>query len=339
MKLQAALFLIAIATTEVASSGHDSCHDSPDSCPDSFVRGLKSGKKGTPKSGDMVEKSSKEPKHGSDTTKGPKEHKSSKEPKHESDTTKGPKEHKSSKESKHGSDTTKGPKEHKSSKEPKHGSDTTKGPKEHTLTKLPKKTKVPKSKGAKSSKSKSSNAPPTTASCPFDERRVLKASTSKSAKSTGVPLADVWGQDPGTQIVISLADDPTYCVQPVGLSAGQGLEAVPCTYDDADAFTIDAYGQLHTSDPALCVTGAGSDLVLGACDVCSAVFQCDPDEMTITPVFADATLFWTTAGGTLFLLEDVAYTQQFLCIPFTSTEPPTSTSTEPPTSSSPPSTM
>jgi len=306
MKFQAALFLIAIATTEVASSGHDS--------PDSRVRGLKSGEKGTPKSGDMVEKSSKEPKHGSDTTKGPKEHKSSKEPKH-------------------GSDTTKGPKEHKSSKKPKEakGSKIGKESKGSKTTKLPKKTKVPKSKGAKSSKSKSSNAPPTTASCPFDERRVLKVSKSKSAKSTGVPLADVWGQDPGTQIVISLADDPTYCVQPVGLSAGQGLEAVPCTYDDADAFTIDEYGQLHTSDPALCVTGTGSDLVLGACNVCSAVFQCDPDEMAITSVFADTTLFWTTAGGNLFLTEDVKYNQQFLCIPFTGTEPPTS--------SSPPSTI
>jgi len=62
MKFQAALFLIAIATTEVASSSHDS-HNVRG-------RGLKSGEvgksskagtveEGAPNTGDMVEKSSK----------------------------------------------------------------------------------------------------------------------------------------------------------------------------------------------------------------------------------------------------------------------------------------
>jgi len=324
---------------------------------------------------------------------------------------------KASKESKKGSDMTKG------SKAPKHskgleGSKESKGGKESKgskTTKMPgldsvgttKKTKAPKSKGAKSSKSKSSNAPsssddtPTTATCPFDERRALASSShskshhskskshhyshskshhsrskshyhshskshralkgSKSAKSTAapaVPLDDVWGQDPGTQIVISLASNPTYCIQPAGLSAGQGLEAVPCTYNDGDAYTIDAYGQLHTSDPDLCVTGVGSDLVLDVCDVCGAVFQFDPAGFTIKAVYADTTLFWTTVGGDLFLLEEMEMsgiqakqmmiedTQEFLVIPLfaetsapTLTHSPSALDTDPPTSSSPPSSM
>merc|ERR1711957_216094 len=344
---------------------------------------------------------------------------------------------KASKESKKGSDMTKG------SKAPKHskgleGSKESKGGKESKgskTTKMPgldsvgttKKTKAPKSKGAKS---KSSNAPsssddtPTTATCPFDVRRALASSSdskshyrstshhskskshhskshhskshhskskshhyshskshhsrskshyhshskshralkgSKSAKSTAapaVPLDDVWGQDPGTQIVISLASNPTYCIQPAGLSAGQGLEAVPCTYNDGDAYTIDAYGQLHTSDPDLCVTGVGSDLVLDVCDVCGAVFQFDSAGFTIKAVYADTTLFWTTVDGDLFLLEEMEMsgiqakqmmiedTQEFLVISLfaetsapTLTHSPTALDTDPPTSSSPPSSM
>ena len=308
--------------------------------------GEKSSK--APKSGDMVEKSSKASKSG-DTEK------ASKESKHGSDMTKGSKAPKHSK-------GLEGSKESKGGKESK-GSKTTKMPGLDSVG-TTKKTKAPKSKGAKS---KSSNAPsssddtPTTATCPFDERRALKASKSKSAKSTAapaVPLDDVWGQDPGTQIVISLASNPTYCIQPAGLSAGQGLEAVPCTYNDGDAYTIDAYGQLHTSDPDLCVTGVGSDLVLDVCDVCDAVFQFDPAGFTIKAVYADTTLFWTTVGGDLFLLEEMELsgiqakqmmiedTQQFLVIPLfaetsapTLTHSPTALDTDPPTSSSPPSSM
>jgi len=306
--------------------------------------GEKSSK--APKSGDMVEKSSKASKSG-DTEK------ASKESKKGSDMTKGSKAPKHSK-------GLEGSKESKGGKESK-GSKTTKMPCWDAVM-TTKKTKAPKSKGAKSSNVPSgSDDTPTTANCPFDERRALKASKSKSAKSTAapaVPLDDVWGQDPGTQIVISLASNPTYCIQPAGLSAGQGLEAVPCTYNDGDAYTIDAYGQLHTSDPDLCVTGVGSDLVLDVCDVCGAVFQFDPAGFTIKAVYADTTLFWTTVGGDLFLLEEMEMsgiqakqmmiedTQEFLVIPLfaetsapTLTHSPTALDTDPPTSSSPPSSM
>merc|ERR1711957_107912 len=142
--------------------------------------------------------------------------------------------------------------------------------------------------------------------------RALKGS--KSATSTAapaVPLDDVWGQDPGTQIVISLASNPTYCIQPAGLSAGQGLEAVPCTYNDGDAYTIDAYGQLHTSDPDLCVTGVGSDLVLDVCDVCGAVFQFDPAGFIIKAVYADTTLFWTTKSPFVYVKSRIWNTERF----------------------------
>jgi len=365
MKFQSTLLVIAIATTGVTSSGHGP-HQKP--------RGLKSGKSQTIVDDadevdevDAVEevvavgKSSKAAETGDIPGIG-KAGKNSKE----SYTTKGPKSSKF--------DNFKAGKDAKSSKTPKG----TKTPKASEGLESAKEVResfsaVPITK--KKTKSSKVATPDTTSGCPFEDasasvsvsvsvskskgkRRALKGAgtmpttacpaTSKAAKSAKgatvastaapLPLDNAWGQAVGTQVVISPLGNPTYCVQAKAIDVGQPLEIVPCTYDIDDAFTIGEYGQLHTSDLTLCVTGSGNDLFLDFCATsCSAIFEYDPVDFTISPVFVDTCLFWTTVSGDLFLLEEMAAdvtarretvedTQQFLVIPyFLGSGAPTST--------------
>jgi len=196
---------------------------------------------------------------------------------------------------------------------------------------------VSKSKGKRRAL-KGAGTMPTTA-CPA---KAAKSAKGAATAAPSVPLDNAWGQAVGTQVIISPLANPTYCVQAKAIAVGQPLETVPCTYDLDDAFTIGEHGQLRTSDLTLCVTGAGNDLFLDFCATsCSAIFEYDPIDFTIRPVFVDTCLFWTTISGDLFLLEEMAPTaatremvedtQQFLVIPYvlgsaspTSTDAPSS---------------
>jgi len=194
---------------------------------------------------------------------------------------------------------------------------------------------VSKSKGKRRAL-KGAGTMPTTA-CPATSKAAKSAKGAATA-APSVPLDNAWGQAVGTQVIISPLANPTYCVQAKAIAVGQPLETVPCTYDLDDAFTIGEHGQLRTSDRTLCVTGAGNDLFLDLCATsCSAIFEYDPVDFTISPVFVDTCLFWTTVSGDLFLLEEMAAdvtarretvedTQQFLVIPyFLGSGAPTST--------------
>ena len=145
------------------------------------------------------------------------------------------------------------------------------------------------SKKAKNSKEPIGTMPTTTKSakgtttCPSSSKasKLSKGATAAPA----VPLNNAWGQVVGTQVVISPLANPTYCFQPKAVAADAGLETVPCTYDAGDAFTIREHGQLVTSDPSLCVTGAGNELVLDTCATsCSVIFQYDDAAFTIQSV-------------------------------------------------------
>merc|ERR1711957_601817 len=103
------------------------------------------------------------------------------------------------------------------------------------------------------------------------KRRMLKGKSGKGESS----------ESSGSSLLIQPMDDMSLCVQPVALEAGAGLEGIACTYDDADAFRVDRYGRLHSSQWSLCVTGDAGALVLGSCDTCDAIFQYDPTSMMI----------------------------------------------------------
>jgi len=131
------------------------------------------------------------------------------------------------------------------------------------------------------------------------KRRMLKGKSGKgessessgSSDSSGADLSNALGQEPGSSLLIQPMDDMSLCVQPVALEAGAGLEGIACTYDDADAFRVDRYGRLHSSQWSLCVTGDAGALVLGSCDTCDAIFQYDPTSMMISPFADDSTVF------------------------------------------------
>eukprot|EP00588_Corethron_pennatum_P014874 CAMPEP_0194279052 /NCGR_PEP_ID=MMETSP0169-20130528/13136_1 /TAXON_ID=218684 /ORGANISM="Corethron pennatum, Strain L29A3" /LENGTH=379 /DNA_ID=CAMNT_0039023405 /DNA_START=64 /DNA_END=1203 /DNA_ORIENTATION=- len=359
MKFQSTLLVVALATSGVTSSGQD-LHQKP-----RVLKGTKSADTGKVGEVVAVSKSSKavaEAKTSKDTAEGGKASKESSVTKG----TKGPKsakfgnfkagkEGKSSKEAKSskepkGTKTPKAPEGVESAKEVRESfsavpvtSKKTKSSKGATPDTAPgcpfeeigASTKGTKRRALKGTKSET--MPTTTKSAKGTTTKSAKGTTtcpssSKASKSSkgapAVPLDNAWGQAVGTQVVISPLANPTFCVQPKAVAAGAGLETVPCTYDAGDAFTIGEHGQLVSSDPGLCVTGAGSELVLDACETsCSAIFQYDVAAFTVQPVFVDTCLFWTTVGGDLFLLEEMAAdaaarrlmvedTQEFLVIPY-----------------------
>jgi len=144
------------------------------------------------------------------------------------------------------------------------------------------------------------------------KRRMLKGKSGKgeysessdSSGSSDADLSNALGQEPGSSLLIQPSDDQSLCVQPVALEAGGSLEAIACTYEEADAFRVDRYGRLHTSQWSLCVTGVDGDLVLGSCDTCDAVFQYDATSMMISPYGDDSTVF-TLKNGKMSLQEPV----------------------------------
>jgi len=73
-----------------------------------------------------------------------------------------------------------------------------------------------------------------------------------------------------------------------------------CTYAESDVFTVDRYGRLQSSEPGLCVQGDDGDLVLGSCDTCSALFQYDEEQQTISPM-EDTSVVFTAEDGAMTL--------------------------------------
>eukprot|EP00588_Corethron_pennatum_P005184 CAMPEP_0194297842 /NCGR_PEP_ID=MMETSP0169-20130528/59832_1 /TAXON_ID=218684 /ORGANISM="Corethron pennatum, Strain L29A3" /LENGTH=404 /DNA_ID=CAMNT_0039047765 /DNA_START=176 /DNA_END=1390 /DNA_ORIENTATION=- len=170
------------------------------------------------------------------------------------------------------------------------------------------------------------------------KRRMLKGKSSKgdvsydSSGSSDADLSNALGQEPGSSLLIQPSDDPSLCVQPTELVSGEGLEAVTCTYDDADVFRVDRYGRLHSSQWSLCVTGVDGALVLGSCDTCDAVFAYDFTTMMISP-YGDDSVVFTLKNGKMSLQEPVVarkgkffFTifQIFIIIVFTGVPPTTS---------------
>jgi len=136
------------------------------------------------------------------------------------------------------------------------------------------------------------------------KRRMLKGgksgSKSKGKSSESPFFLDAFPDGPGSSILIVPAEDPTMCSQPAELEAGGAVIMAECGFSEAEAFKVDRYGRLHSSKWSLCVQGVDGDLVLGPCDSCSALFQYDEEESTISPM-EDTGVVFTADNGAMNL--------------------------------------
>jgi len=136
------------------------------------------------------------------------------------------------------------------------------------------------------------------------KRRMLKGgksgSKSKGKSSESPFFLDAFPDGPGSSILIVPAEDPTMCSQPAELEAGGAVIMAECGFSEAEAFKVDRYGRLHSSKWSLCVQGVDGDLVLGPCDSCSALFQYDEEESTISPM-EDTGVVFTAENGAMNL--------------------------------------
>jgi len=147
------------------------------------------------------------------------------------------------------------------------------------------------------------------------KRRMLKGKSGKKSKSSSedisYQLSNNFGQKPGSSLVITSAEDPSLCIQPSSLTNGAVLEAVPCTYDTSDTFTVDRFGRLHTSQWSLCMIAVDTDLVIGPCGTCDAIFQFNPTTKTIS-LFEDPNKVVSLQDGVLSLMPPLVDKSRFL---------------------------
>jgi len=147
------------------------------------------------------------------------------------------------------------------------------------------------------------------------KRRMLKGKSGNKSKSSSGDisnqLSNNFGQKPGSNLVITSAEDPSLCIQPSSLTNGAVLEAVPCTYDTSDTFTVDRFGRLHTSQWSLCMIAVDTDLVIGSCGTCDAIFKFDPTTKMIS-LFEDPNKVVSLQDGVLSLMPPLADKSRFL---------------------------
>lgn len=136
------------------------------------------------------------------------------------------------------------------------------------------------------------------------KRRMLKGgksgSKSKGKSSESPFFLDAFPDGPGSSILIVPAEATDQCAQPGDLEVGGAVIMDECGFSDEEAFKVDRYGRLHSSQWSLCVQGDGGDLVLGPCDSCSALFQYDDEEQTISPM-EDTGVVFTADDGAMTL--------------------------------------
>jgi len=145
--------------------------------------------------------------------------------------------------------------------------------------------------------------------------KMLKGKSGKKSNSFSVDISDQlsnnFGQTPGSNVVLTSAADPSKCIQPSSLTNGAVLEAVPCTYDTSDLFTVDRFGRLHTSKWSLCMIAVDTDLVIGHCGTCDAIFQFD-ETTQMLGLFEDPNKVVSLQDGELSLMPPLAGTRRLL---------------------------